>query len=266
MPSDDVVAAPPVIRSGILWLVVGHFVVGLIGACVAYSAGRSPTFRGATFVGLSLGQTSLLGIWGGLGTSRWWKRGIGVGIGACYLCLVMAIGIHEVNMASLIVVSVATSFVTSILLIVRFFRVAIYPDSATPDKSGPVQFSIRHLLILTLVIACLISIIRLIQPHFSHRDVRFSSELLHIALTFGVVGVLPVWFVLASRHPVIYGFILVFVGVCAGCGLGVGRVGDLEVWMTATTVAMLVVILSLFVVRTQGYRLMRLSSRPPRKK
>ena len=68
MSSDEPTTGTTNPRRRILWLVVAHVVVGLIGALVAYFAGRDPTLRGAAFVGIVFSQTSLLGIWGGLGT------------------------------------------------------------------------------------------------------------------------------------------------------------------------------------------------------
>jgi hypothetical protein len=88
----------------ILWLVLAHVVVGLLGALVSYLAGRSPTFRGAIFLGLVFSQTSLLGIWGSLGGSPWWKRLIGVVIGVGCLGLLLGIGIFELNRHTFLVV------------------------------------------------------------------------------------------------------------------------------------------------------------------
>jgi hypothetical protein len=72
-------------RRRIQWLVPAHVVLGLLGAVVAYFAGRSPTLQGAAFVGLVFSQTSLLGIWSSLGPRPWWVRLIGVVVGVGYL-------------------------------------------------------------------------------------------------------------------------------------------------------------------------------------
>ena len=97
MQPDKPTTAPTHVNRRFLWLVVVHIVVGWMGAYMAYSAGRNPTFWPGAFVGLMFSQTSLLGIWFSLGTSPWWKRVIGVVIGIGYLVPLLGIGIYEVN-------------------------------------------------------------------------------------------------------------------------------------------------------------------------
>ena len=48
-----------------------------------------PNLVVAVFVGIVFCQTSLLGIWGGLGTSSRWNRLLGVMVGMGYLGLLM---------------------------------------------------------------------------------------------------------------------------------------------------------------------------------
>ena len=86
-------------------------------------------------------------------------------------------------------------------------------------------------------------------------------DLLLLALTFGVVGVLPVWFVLATKWPTIFSIGLVAVGACAGYCLGRGLAVTERLWMTATATEAMAVVVSLLVVRSCGYRLVRLPSR-----
>jgi hypothetical protein len=93
MPPDQPASAFTHAHRGILWLAVAHFVVGLMGAYVAYSAGGGRTLRVGAFFGLVLSQTSLLGIWGGLGATPCLKRLIGVVIGIGYLDPLLGIGI-----------------------------------------------------------------------------------------------------------------------------------------------------------------------------
>ena len=246
-------------RQVLIWLVVGHAALGLVGVCVAYLAGSTPTLRGAAFVGLVFGQTSLLGIWGGLGTRSWRTRLIGVVTGVICLVILLGIGIHEVNSWTFTLVVVATSCVLMPLLIVRCCRVVIHLDSSTASAGGRIQFSIRHLMILTFVVACLVSIGKLVQPHLSRGHVSF--QVLLLALSFGIVGVLPVWFTLATKRPTLYGLGLVAVGAGAGYCYGWCVFRDEKIWTTATATEAVAVVVSLLVVRSCGYRLVRLPSR-----
>ena len=241
----------------ILWLVMGHVVVGLVGAFVAYPS-RSPTLRAGVFLGLVFSQTSLLGIWGGLGSGPWWKRVVGVIVGVGYLSLLFVLGISELDPRILLLVIAATTFVTLPLLIVRFFRLALRLDSFHAASAGHIQFTIRHLMILTFVVACLITIGKWLQPHLPQGDTFF--RLLLFTVTFGVVGVLPVWFVLATNRPVLYSIGLVAVGACAGYCLG-RILHELAIWTTATATEAVAVVVSLLVVRSCGCRLVRLPAR-----
>ena len=99
MPPNKPASAPTHTRQRIVWLVVVHIVMGLTGAFVAYLLALLVGLRcwETVFVCLVFSQTSLLGIWGGLGTSPWWKRLTGVLVGISYLVPLLGIGIHEVN-------------------------------------------------------------------------------------------------------------------------------------------------------------------------
>ena len=87
MPPHTPTTAIPHPRWRIFGLVVVHIVVGLMGACVAYSdgAGVRPSHWVGAFFGLVVSQTSLLGVWIGLGMSPWWKKLMGLVIGGSFL-------------------------------------------------------------------------------------------------------------------------------------------------------------------------------------
>ena len=259
MSSDKLTSAAPTNpHRWIVWLVVAHVVVGLVGA--AYLAESSKTLRSTTFLGIVLSQTSLLGIWGGLGSSPWWKRVIGVVVGVGYLALLLGVGISDLSLRMFLVVVLATAFVATPLLVVRFFKVAVQLVPAPVAAVGGIQFSIRHLMILTFVVACLMTIAEWVQPYLPHGEMFYRSLL--IGVTFGLVGVLPVCFILAMRRPLLYSVGLVAVGACAGYCLA--RIGDdnVGIWMTATGTEATAAVASLLVVRSCGYRLVRL---PPRR-
>ena len=112
-------------------------------------------------------------------------------------------------------------------------------------------------MILTFVVACLVSLGKLVQPHLSRGDLFI--RILLLAVLFGVVGVLPVWFTLATKRPILYGLGLVAVGTGAGYCYGWKVFGDEKIWATATATEAVAVIVSLLVVRSCGYRLVRLT-------
>lgn len=260
-PADTPVSAIPHPRWRIFGLVVVQIVLGWIGAYVAYSAGQNPTLIVAAFVGLMLSQVSLLGMWGSLGTSSWWRRVICVAVGIGYLVPVLGFGISDDGIDTIIVVVVVTSFVAIPLLIARFFRVAIRLDDSPVVAASHIQFSIRHLMILTFVIACLISIGKRVQPKLFQSEV---GDVTILALAFGLVGILPVWFVLATKRPVTFAIGVVVVGAYAGYCLGWLQRDRDSFWMTTTATEALSVVVSLLIVRSWGYRLVRLPKQRPK--
>ena len=259
MSSTESTLVPMNPRRRVLWLAMAHILIGLTGASVANLSG-GPTLRGAAFIGLVFSQTSLLGIWGSLGAGPWWRRMIGVVVGLGYLSLLLGFGTFESRLKMACVVVLATTLVAIPLLMVRFLRVAIHLDSLPVVSARRLQFSIRDLMILTFVVACLTTIGKWAEPHLPHG--RILIEFLLFGVTFGVVGVLPVWFVLATKQPMLYSVGLIAVGACAGYCLA--RANHIGIWMTATATEALVVVVSLLVVRSCGYRLMRLPPRPGR--
>ncbi len=257
----NVATSTPVRRSRrFLWLVILHIVLGGIGAYITSSLDSNyPALELAAFVGLIFSQVSLLAVWGSLGTSPQWKRLAGAVVGIGYLFPVGCGDEVDIGLFTLFVAVAA--FVSLPLLIARFCRVVIRLDNSSVASVARIQFSIRHLLIFTFVIACLTSIGKLVQPHLFRGQI---IDLCLIALTFGVVGILPVWFVLATNWPTIFSIGVVAVGAFAGYGLGWLYKGEELYWMTATATEALSVVVSLLVVRRCGYRLVRLPKPSPR--
>jgi len=254
MPSDKPTFAANNPRWIALWLLpAGHIIAGVLGVIEARLASSDFPTSATVLLGIVFSQTSLLGIWGGLGKSRWWTRLTGVVVGVGYLFVLLGYGLDDLSVATFIVVVTATTSVAMLLLVVRFFIVALHLGSRPATTTSSVQFSIRHLLILTFLTACLVTVGKSVQPYLpSH--VRFV-QLLPYGITFGVAGLVPVWPVLVSRHPVLVGAGSVVAGACAGCIFGwLGKHDDTGTWTTITAIEALGVVVSLLVVRCCGYR------------
>jgi len=259
MPSDEPTTGTTNPR--ILWLVLAHVVVGLMGAFVAYPC-RSPTLRTGVFLGLVFSQTSLLGIWGGLGSGPWWKRVVGVIVGVGYLGTLLSFSIYGPVSANYFVVSLSTLLIVGVLLVFRFFRVQVCTAINAPAAACRMQFTVRQLLVLTFVVACLMSLGKRLAPHLMDVGQPFYMTL--IGLVFATIGTLSVW-LLGARHPILPSLILIVVAAGVGFCLAQflpGPPGDMaSFWMTITSVEALSLVPSLLVVRSCGYRLVRLPSR-----
>jgi hypothetical protein len=261
VPTGKVPEARTLPRRRMVWLFAGHVAVGLI-ATVAMrmtGPGPQPPFWGYAYVGLIFGQTSLLGIWTSLATSPWWMRMIGGAVGSGFLAILLGVGVDELSSETIAVVLMAAGLVIFVLLVVRCFRIVIRQESQPIFSATRIQFSIRHLMVLTFVIACLVTLGKLAQAFLPNGDIYF--RLLLFAVTGGVVGILPVWFILAAKRPLPYGGGVVLVGAFAGFCIGLRDMFDPAIWMSVTTTEAIAVVASLLVVRHCGYRLVRLPSR-----
>ena len=257
---------PTTFPKRIFWLVVVQVAIGLLAALSEHSD-YGDTWKLAFFVGIVFSQISLLGIWGGLGGNILWQRLIGVVLGVGYLTCIFGLPWGEFDAAFLVLVVSGTVIMMVVMLIVRFIAGPIRPERLPVVAARRHQFSIRHLLIVMSVIACLTAIGKLVQPLVdASGDLLFVGLILY-AVMYDVIGIIPVWFVLATKRPVIYGIFVVAVEACLAYCLGrIANSGSNAVGMLVMTVlateAMSVAV-SLLVVRSCGYRLMRMPPSDP---
>jgi hypothetical protein len=240
----------------VIWLVGVHVLVGLLLGAITAATEPGPGLLFASFIGLVFSQTSLLGIWGGSGTNRWWIRLVGVLVGVGYLGPQCGICIDDPGRETILIVAFATLIVSAVLLLARCFgfRTRLNSDQNTPAKE--MQFSIRHVMILTLVVACLLALAKWQQRYL---DLDDWPMLAAIAAPFATVGLVAAWAVLGAKRPLIGIPVLLAVAVGAGYGLekSLGSGPEIAIWMTATLTGALSLTVSLLVVRSCGYRLRR---------
>jgi hypothetical protein len=156
------------------------------------------------------------------------------------------------------------AFVSTPFLIARYIGIVFSTDSSPTTKAIRIQFAIRHLLILTFVVACVFSFGRVAQSFPSPQRLAIYVVICY-ATMFIVVGVVPAWFILATKWPVPYGIASVAISACSGYCLGqiINTPEDRVPVLAVVTATALVVVASLFVVRLCGYRLVRLPKQPP---
>jgi len=248
-PQFTLVPTPP--PRGMLWLLAAHVVVGLIGARAVNLGGLSAPLVNFLFFGVLFGDISLLGTWGALGANPWGERLMGVIGGVGYLVALWSYAAGPSDLI-LIITAVAITLVTLPLLIVRCFGDSIQRSPFPSALVSQSRFPIWLLLALAFVIACLAGIGKLLPP-------TFFAFVFSASVIFLLVGVLPVWFVLATKQPVLYSVGLVAVGACGGYGLGrtIHEFTE-ELWMIGTATEAITVVVSLLVVRSCGYRLVGL--------
>lgn len=149
----------------------------------------------------------------------------------------------------------ATCCTMIVLLIPRSMRIAIHRISAPAASVVRIQFAIRHLMLLTFVIACLITVGRLLPRYI------WNGQMLVVGLTFGLVGIIPIWPALSPQRSTI--LCLVSLALAGSAGIAIGHFAMCalfrynQMWWTVTMDQTIVVALSLLVVRLAGYRLKR---------
>ncbi len=259
---DIAYAAAIQARHRIVFLVGVHVAIGLVAAFVTAAAfrrsDRSTMFRWlqAVWLGIMFGQTTLLGTWAGLGLSRWWKRlfWVSVGIGCILLLLTLCQDSSFYEIGTVVVLSTALVAMTAIVL--RVSGSVIQPGWLDAARARRLQFSVRQLMIVTLLVGCLAAVGRALPSYAI--DARWLSG----AILWGAVsawfGLVPVWPALATTHPVRYGIESVVVAATIACCLGrIAANGDEALLTTGIAIEATVVVVSLLVVRSCGYRLTR---------
>jgi hypothetical protein len=199
MPLDIPDTVPTHARRGILWLVVAHVAVGFVAALLKMPAGSDFGWTMAVYGGINCGQICLLGIWSGLRATGLWNRLAGAVIGVVFLCLLHALANGALQIDFPIFLTVAVAFVATPFLIARYIGIVISADSSPTTKAIRIQFAIRHLLILTFVVACVFSFGRVAQS-FPSPQRQVIYVVICYAVMFFVVGVVPAWFLLALKQ------------------------------------------------------------------
>jgi hypothetical protein len=248
-------------RARIIWLICIHIALGLLLGAITAVTGSGPDLLSASFMGLVLSHTSLLGIWGGSGTHRWWIRLAGVLVGVGYLGPQFGFCINEPTSEFVWLFAFTTLIVLVPLLLARCFGLRTRHDSDQKSPAKEMQFSIRHMMILTLVVACLLALAKWQQPYLRFDD----FFLVVLSICFATVGLVAAWGVLGAKRPLIGIPVLLAVAVGAGYGLekSLGSGPEIAIWMTATLTGALSLTVSLLVVRSCGYRLRRRSGIDP---
>jgi hypothetical protein len=258
-------------KAAIAILVAVHVITGLI---LSWLAGpRPPSFLQALFIGVVFSQASLLGFWGGLGTNHWLVRFVGVVVGMAYLGPMFGIGIRELTPDTLFIVFLSTPTVTVVLLVIRRLGAQLLrSNEAMSIHQQGLQFSIRHLMLLTFVVGCVLGVGRLLSPEFPgvHALARLLtisfwsridalSVLAIFSLCFVSVGVTTVWAMLGS-HFLLRSVGVLLVAVSSGGILSFGLVrSEHWFWFSVTLAEAAFLLTSLWIVRLCGYRLVRLS-------
>ena len=221
------------------------------------------------FIGLLFSQFVLLGIWGALAKYRLPTRLLGVAFGIAYFTTQNSFLNGGATSTNLIFVLIPTAVVAGIMHVVRkHIATLVYPGmaiSVTNGKKRP-QFSIRHLLLLTLCVSFLLATGKWLAPFLSDTQEPLI-EVAFFGLLPSLVGTGSVWAMLCEGRVIIRSCAVLFIGVLLVSGFGYllfAYFFSFSIWYDLVLffiqilfVEAISLLLSLYVVRQCGIRLVR---------
>lgn len=151
----------PKLKIGLLLAV--HLAVGIPLSCAAYVLRLGFETAGAVFWAVVLAETGLLGIWGAFGATRpIWRIPVVLAATTCLGVVTAAAerSRDEIDMAVVVAVALPAMVVFVVLCILRYGRrkLQLLPSSSWPATSEGFQFTLRHLLLVTAVVAVVFGI------------------------------------------------------------------------------------------------------------
>jgi hypothetical protein len=212
---------------------------------------------------LAMGQAVLIALWGVASASSLWRRLAGLVAGAAYLEALLALGLDGEFLGTATVTIALTS---ASLLVIRALGIRLArqaeKDDVGPHEPEGLKFSIRGLMIFTAVVALLSAGARALQA--SHG--RFILLAAVWALCFVAVGLVALWAALGEARPKRRGPI-VFVlspalGVFFAYASDAHQAGCFYI-LTTMLLYPAVLLVSLLVVRSCGYRLVGRAMQSP---
>lgn len=240
-------------RAAIILLTAFHVVAGVV---MALFAANQPAVSSALFISLVFCQTSLVGMWCGFGHTHWMLRLIGLAVGVVLLTVLLCLGLESDPRTLLfLLVFVATLVVAAVTWCVRRLKARLVRVGvATASSREGLQFTIRHLMLFTLAVACLVTLGKLSAPYLPGIDL--GARLLVLALCFVAVALASIWAMLGSGSPVLRMMPVLAIAGASGAvaALAFAHTGYVF-WVSLTMLEALYLAGSLGVVRRCGYRL-----------
>ena len=179
----------------------------------------------------------------------------GLAIGSTYLAVELGWGIDEWDVEILVLAILPSVLVALTTLLVRLFRGTIRSVEADQSnvKEG-LQFSIRHLMILTFVVACLTTVGKILAPTWD--DIDILTTVVVICLCYVSVALSAIWAMLGTGRPFVRSMLVVIIAIFAGLfsGYAVDQSNDMGFWFFTTALQAVLLISSLAVIRRVGYR------------
>jgi hypothetical protein len=249
-------------------LLVLHLLAMPMGAYAASEFdGIAPHPLGVVVISLGLADAGLLGLWGGLGETRWWLR-FGC-IVVLLLCLAPALFMADIGRCELdldyVSVVASPAIVVSFLLLLlrRKGRLLLTRSALSLEASNDSQFSLAHMLLATAIIAAGFAIRGGLQ------EFNYDITILAVVACSTLVSFAMFWSAFGPRRPLFRLLIvvpaaallgLIFPILSSSSSADVLTVTDENVlWLAILGCQALFTSATLLVFRSCGWRLCRMA-------
>lgn len=260
-------------------LAVVHVVVALalaLSVSAAASGNNEPLIF--SFLGVLLGQVSLLSVWTGLGNMSLSRRCAMICLAGSYLWAVFLTGadewkrldVEKACVAALLVLACLVPAIGIFLVLKRWGpRLILCAPRDVPSANKPLQFSTRHLLMLALVVSAALAAgrpVRAIDQSFGNRWFLFGLFCCVLGVCFIHALLAAVWACLSANKV----FLRVPIALVAAALVGLvlpfyfraPRFNEYLLCPMCFAIAQTVTVLSLLVARSAGYRVLRRQIQP----
>jgi hypothetical protein len=246
---------------GLLVLAAVHLAFGIVTAILAPIEVRSSLgLEHITVVplcALAPCQAALLALWGATAGSSRWARSAGMVAGAIYLEALIPRDLrHEFQGASttVLVATTATLFVARALPVRPIRRDAVAP--AAPG-AGAFRFSIRALMVITAAFA----LVSIVSKALQESGMQAPVLVIAWSMCFVLVGLAAFWAGLTDARPLARAPVVFALSPILGAFFAFAANAHGSGWVYVTLIMFLypaLLLASLLVVRSYGYRLVRL--------
>ena len=239
-----------------------------IGAIVAAEYRLTlPDPVGIVVVSLALSDAGLLGLWGGMGKTRWWLRSGCIAVSM--LCLAPAIfmadiGRFELDGLNLLVVALPAMVVICFLLLLRKRAGLLLTNSArTPEGPEDIQFSLTHMLAMMAIIAAALAIrtgLQQIGYNLHMLTLILYITLINFAALWGALGRSRTFLRLLIVVPAAFLLGLIFPILTSNRTREVAIGEENELWSAIFGFQAIITTATLLVFRSCGWRICREAS------
>jgi hypothetical protein len=208
----------------------------------------------------TMAQSVVIALWGVASAASPWKRLAGLVVGAVYLEMLLALGLDD-EFVGTATVTIAVTSLSLLVLKAMKIRLARQSEKAQVGRAETegLRFSIRGLMVFTAAVAVLSAGVRALQA--SHgRNVGLAGVW---ALCFVAVGLSALWAALGQVNPVRRGLVVFILsavlGACFAVAAHAHEAGKVYIMLTMLLYSAILTV-SLLVIRSCGYRLIRRAS------